>query len=195
MDMSAPPGLEPSQPKDRANHHLTTNSYTGAAPKKTEEGAGEIPHKTNGAPYTDDAKASAITDRQGRDVDEARVIYDKHISSKGEKLTSTEPDESYDERLKHFPESVARRKGRSRQKQDPNDPKLASGRRAGAGWGRSAYEKNCLCYSCELLTFIGSDGHLLMFHSNVDSKHWLFSGIPCAYQSSQPSSWFFVPYQ
>jgi 2-acylglycerol O-acyltransferase 2 len=136
--VGAAPTSEPSQPEERANHHLPPKSYAEAIAEGTDKEAGEAQPEANGTAYPNDVNATVKVNGVRRNVDEDRVIYDKHTSKDGERLTSIKPDESYEEALKHDANSATRQKGRSGKKQDPNDAKLSSGRRAGAGWERSA---------------------------------------------------------
>jgi 2-acylglycerol O-acyltransferase 2 len=144
--VNAPLNPEPSQPQERVTQHLPPKSYAEAAVEGTESGARELPSEENGDVPSNDASdtkhpnavnGSAKENGLRHNID-GRVLYDKHISQNGEKLTSIKPDESYEQALKHHADSASKQMGRSGKKQDANDAKLASGRRAGAGWQRSA---------------------------------------------------------
>jgi 2-acylglycerol O-acyltransferase 2 len=141
--VSAPLNPEPSQPRERANHHLPPKSYAEATVEGVHNDAGEKPQEANGTASSNDANGSVKVNGVQRNIDEDRVIYDKHISRDGEQLTSIKPNEGYEEALKHDAALAPRHRGRSGKKQDPNDAKLASGRRAGAGWERSAWVPIC----------------------------------------------------
>lgn len=136
--VSAPLNPQPSQPQERADHHLPPKSYAEATVEGTDKHAGALPSEVNGAALPDDVTQSVKVNGLRKNIDEDRVIHDKHSSEKGEKLTSIKPDESYEQKLKHNAEPAPRQKWRSGKKQDSNEAKLASGRRAGAGWERSA---------------------------------------------------------
>jgi hypothetical protein len=145
--VDAPLNPEPSQPQERTSQHLLPNSYAEAAVERTMSDAGEIMPEENGHVPSKEASSStqpnsingsAEGNRPKRNIDDL-VIYDKHISQNGEKLTSIKPDESYEQALKHYADSAPKQRGRSAKKQDANDAQLASGRRAGAGWQRSAW--------------------------------------------------------
>jgi hypothetical protein len=178
-----------SQPQEQANHHLQPKSYAAATAEGTDKDVGELRSEANGAAVLDGVNGSVKVNGSRRNIDEDRVLYDKHTSPKGERLTSIKPDESYEEGLKHDADSAPRRKGRSGKKQDPNDEKLASGRRAGAGWERSAL---VFCSrNSSMLTFAESAGHLLMFRCSVDFRHLWCYGIQCVYQSLRHS---FLPF-
>jgi hypothetical protein len=75
-------------------------------------------------------------------VEGDKVVYEKHVNDKGDHLTSVKPDESYHKTLEHTRQVAPREKKRAEPKQaskkKDNKSQLASGRRAGAGWERSA---------------------------------------------------------
>jgi hypothetical protein len=75
-------------------------------------------------------------------VERDKVVYEKHVNDKGDHLTSVKPDESYHKILEHTRQVAPRekRKAEAKQATKKKDDKtqLASGRRAGAGWERSA---------------------------------------------------------
>lgn len=68
-----------------------------------------------------------------------RLVYENHVSIDGEPLTTVEPNESYDDALRHNIESAPKEKVRKAKRQDPRSPELSSGPRAGVAWERSAY--------------------------------------------------------
>jgi hypothetical protein len=138
---------EPPQPQELADQHLPPKSYAEVAGEGTKNDAGGVPYEANGnvspndvngSAHPNNVNGSAKVNGMRRNIDDDRVLYDEHISQKGEKLTSIKPDEGYEDRLKHVAETAPRQKGRSGKKQDGDDAQLASGRRAGAGWERSA---------------------------------------------------------
>lgn len=135
--VSAPLSSEPSRPQERASQHLPPKSYAEATVEGTDQEAGVL-YNADGTAVSDNADGSSAANGLWHNIDEDRVIYDKHTDKKGQKLTSIKPDESYEKMLRHGAESAPRQKGRSGKKQDLNNSKLASGRRAGAGWERSA---------------------------------------------------------
>jgi hypothetical protein len=137
---------EPSQPQERASQHLPPKLYAEAAVETTKNDDGEIMPRENGDVPSNEAggstqpnavNGSAKGNGLRRNIDDL-VIYDNHTNQHGEKLTSIMPDEKYEQALKHHAGSAPKQKGRSGKKQDANDAQLASGRRAGAGWQRSA---------------------------------------------------------
>ncbi len=136
--VSAPLTAHLSQPQERAHHHLPPKSYAEATVEGINEDVRRTRHEANGTAYLNGVNGSPEIKGLSRNIDEDHVICDKHSSQEEEKLTSIKPDESCEEGLKHDAESAPRQRGRSGKKQDPNHAKLASGRRAGAGWERSA---------------------------------------------------------
>jgi hypothetical protein len=75
-------------------------------------------------------------------VERDKIVYEKHVNDKGDHLTSVKPDESYEKTLEHTRQVAPREKKRAEAKQaakkKDDKSQLASGRRAGAGWERSA---------------------------------------------------------
>jgi 2-acylglycerol O-acyltransferase 2 len=136
--VAEPLNLPSSQPQERTNHPPLPKPHTAAIVEGTDKDVRELRSEACGAAGLSGVNGSVKVNGLRRNIDEDRVLYDKHTSPKGEKLTSIKPDESYEEGLKHDADSAPRQKGRSGKKQDPNGEKLASGRRAGAGWERSA---------------------------------------------------------
>jgi 2-acylglycerol O-acyltransferase 2 len=81
--------------------------------------------------------------RSGKErVEGDKVVYEKHVNDKGDHLTSVKPDESYHKILEHTRQVAPREKKKTETKQatkkKDDKSQLASGRRAGAGWERSA---------------------------------------------------------
>ena len=75
-------------------------------------------------------------------VERDEIVYEKHVNDKGDHLTSVKPDESYEKTLEHTRQVAPREKKKAEAKQaakkKDDKSQLASGRRAGAGWERSA---------------------------------------------------------
>jgi len=144
--VDAPLNPEPSQPQERATQHLPPKSYAEAITEGTKSEAGEIipkedgdvpSNEVSGSTQPNTVNGSAEGNGLRRNTDNL-IIYDKHISQDGEKLTSIMPDERYEQAIKQHAGSAPEQKGGSRKKQDASGAQLASGRRAGAGWQRSA---------------------------------------------------------
>lgn len=131
---------EPADPKERKEHHLPPKSFADAVQKTP---AGDSQPQSPIKSYA--SSATAVDDKEQPDED--RVIFEKHRSASGSGvLTSLKPAEPYEESLKHNGETAPRENGQSKS-QDPPERALASGRKAGAGWQRSAYAFSLtLCY-------------------------------------------------
>jgi hypothetical protein len=75
-------------------------------------------------------------------VEGDEIVYEKHVNDKGDHLTSVKPDESYHKTLEHNRRVAPREKktveAKQAAKKKDDRSQLASGRRAGAGWERSA---------------------------------------------------------
>jgi 2-acylglycerol O-acyltransferase 2 len=155
-----PLSSEPSQPDERAEHNLPPKSYAAAANPDL-----------NGQNYAPDGPAAGFNggaavngsvqpaeangERNKQSLDESKVIYEKHININGEVLTSIKPSEDYEASLKHNRQTTPHEKKQNRptKRQDLTQGELASGRRAGAGWERSAYGYSCVSsHFCPLLT-------------------------------------------
>jgi 2-acylglycerol O-acyltransferase 2 len=109
------------------------------------EGPGDDYGMTNGDTSKSNGTANGSAykhDKKRKDVDEKKVIYEKHVNDNGEVLTSIKPSENYEDSLKHNGETAPREKGHERPAKRQDE--LASGRQAGAGWERSAYVPSIL---------------------------------------------------
>ena len=141
---------EMSQPTERAEHNLPPKSYAEATvqPLQEQQKVNQAFAQTNGHPKESGSSTESNGDgfcpakREEKSLDEDRVIYAKHVDSNGTAIASVRPHPSYEEALKHVQEAVPRlrkKESTTQNKQDTTRPQLASGRRAGAGWERSAY--------------------------------------------------------
>ena len=131
---SAPLNPEPADPKVRQEHSLPHKSFADVVQETRDgESQAQSPSKSYASSTT------AVEDTQ--QLDEDKVAFEKHVNASGTAtLTSVKPDEKYEEALRHNGETAPREKwknGRAK-RQDPPEAPLASGRRAGAGWQRSA---------------------------------------------------------
>lgn len=137
--VSAPFDQQTSLPQERHIHHLMFKSYAEATKDGTEK-LGERPLcGEDGDLQRPNLNGSAMDSGPRQNLDEDRVICDdKPAGQKGEKSTSINLGESYEADLRHDAESALMRQGRPQKRQDVTDSKLASGRRAGAGWQKSA---------------------------------------------------------
>ena len=77
-----------------------------------------------------------------KNADEEKVVYEKHVDDVGNHLTSVKLPQDYDKQLEHDRETAPREKKNTKTtevaKKQNGKSHLASGRRAGAGWERSA---------------------------------------------------------
>ena len=168
--VSAPLNAEPSQPQERADHHLPPTSYAEATVNGSDGGAGDMTFQANDAASLNDVNGSTKVNELKQNIDDGRVLYNKHISHNGEKLTSIKPDETYGDGRKHDTKPTTRPRERIGKKEDADNGKLASGRRAGAGWERSALVLRFRSI-LNMLTSAASVGHLLTFRFNDDFRH------------------------
>lgn len=108
---------------------------------------GSIPGNSNIAEPTsservDEGKAhERRTDGEELDNDN-KVVYEKYVNDGGDHLTSVKPNAGYEKSLEHDRETAPREKEKAKTtqiaKKNGEKSHLASGRRAGAGWERSA---------------------------------------------------------
>ncbi len=141
---------EPSQPEDRAAHDLPPKSYADAVVEPTTSngttnGASSTAspgHTTNGSAHAGLGKG------QLKQLGREKVVYEKHLG-RGDQttLTSIKPSEQFEDSLKHNAQTVRREKKPSRPAKR-QDTQFASGRKAGAGWERSAYANMMPLYHC-----------------------------------------------
>lgn len=122
----------PSQPQERAELDLSPKSYADAFRVGTD---GE----TNSRSAEVAANAESTHEPEGYQLEangvlDKNLVYEKHKPRGGDLLTSMKPNVGHDAKLKQSREMAPRRKEHRR---EPSE--LASGRRAGAGWEKSAY--------------------------------------------------------
>jgi hypothetical protein len=134
---------EPSQPDERAEHNLLPKSYADAAANQGANGTTVEPASDRNGKGTVNGSAhppATKGDKSRRKLDEDKVIFEKHVNNAGEILTSIKPSEQYEESLKHDGQTAPREKKphRPTKRQDLTQDELSSGRKAGAGWERSA---------------------------------------------------------
>lgn len=124
---------EPANPEDRAQQDLPPKSYADAAHEAVN---GDNDYKHSNGHSTPNKEAV-------RNLDENKIVYEKYKDGEGSVLVSVKPDPSYEESLKHNKATAPRSRGSStsenKKLQDAPKPQLQAGRRAGAGWERSAY--------------------------------------------------------
>ncbi|KAL9109254.1 MAG: hypothetical protein Q9227_006009 [Pyrenula ochraceoflavens] len=131
---------EPSKSEERAEHNLPPKSYAAAAqePANTQDiGNSHQPNgTTNGSISGFKEHGYPSPDPSVDSVDGNKLVYEKRGNLNRDSLTSVEPEKDYQNALQHNEET----KPRNRRKKlgEKPSPELASGRRAGAGWERSA---------------------------------------------------------
>ncbi|KAK5090460.1 diacylglycerol O-acyltransferase 1 [Lithohypha guttulata] len=123
---------EPANPEERAQQDLPPKSYADAAHEAVN---GDDDYKHSNGHSTPNKEAVW-------NLDENKIVYEKYKDGEGSVLVSVKPDPSYEENLKHNKATAPRSRGSStsenKKLQDTPKPQLQAGRRAGAGWERSA---------------------------------------------------------
>jgi hypothetical protein len=139
---------ETSQPTERAEHDLPPMSYAAVTMQSLEkqQEANKRPGHTNGHPDKASSTSTASNingfpprQREEKQPSEDQVVYADHVDSNGTSIASVKPGPTYEEALKHNQVAAPRQRKKNTTIQDPAKGQLASGRRAGAGWERSAY--------------------------------------------------------
>lgn len=143
---------EPSDPQERVDHNLPPKSYAAATKESSDQGPGhtggsiersvtpQSDGSTNGKPVGNGSLLSPESSHRKssrRSLDEKKLIYERYATDDGDGLTSVEPENDYQDGLRHNEDTRPRDRSRSRQRGEEG-PQLATGRRAGAGWERSA---------------------------------------------------------
>jgi hypothetical protein len=99
----------------------------------------ESPRIVNGTSIPKRRKGAIKAGVPDHSPDQAAYNHGIQGDWQGERLTRIKSDGAYEKGLKHNELSAPRpKKGVGNQQESRKDPKLASGRRAGAGWERSA---------------------------------------------------------
>lgn len=124
---SRPLNPEPAAPEARAEQNLRPKSYATAATEPAPQSNG-----TNG----DAVKHNGSTATNLNGTDDAKIVYEKYVDEDGDRLTSVRTQKGYEDALRHNKMTAPQGKEDNRKKQDRST--LATGRRAGAGWERSA---------------------------------------------------------
>ena len=131
--VSAPLNAEASLPKERAEHELPPKSYADAVVTSSDDVDGHFHERRLSMSGT--SSTTAVDDRN--QLDEDRVLYEKHNGPNGRNtLTSVRPHDTYESALRHNGDTAPRERKRDNRAR-PQSP-LESGRKAGAGWQRSA---------------------------------------------------------
>lgn len=172
--VSAPLNPEPADPKERAEHYLPAKSFAEAVqnPAPGSNGDDSQNHSPNHTSYASSAATAVDHKERQQQLDEDKIAFENHVSADGQEvLTSVKPDDQYEESLKHDAETAPReqKKERPTQEQNAADHPLASGRKAGAGWQRSAYAP-FTCLRGRADTSAASDGRRSTFPSSADCR-------------------------
>ena len=123
---------EPADPKKRAEQDLPPKSYADSVVQPTRQN-GDAAGLSNGQ------SNGTVMNGEAKKLDEDKLVYEKYTSQDGQtSLTSVKVDDEHHESLVHSEKSAPRDQKKSKKHDAPKE--LASGRRAGAGWERSAYE-------------------------------------------------------
>ena len=142
---------ETSQPQERADQHLPQKSYADAAAipeEQQENGAAASASNTDNVEVHSSETAGNVSGfpPANGSIEKSRlddkVVYEKYTNDRGDHLTSVRPDESYEKGLQHDRE-IAKQANKENVVQPEikaQTSQLRSGRLAGAGWERSAYE-------------------------------------------------------
>ncbi|ETN38818.1 uncharacterized protein HMPREF1541_06857 [Cyphellophora europaea CBS 101466] len=134
--VSKPLNSEPADPQERKKHSLPAKSFADSV-QGTAAGGGESQPHSPIKSYA--SSATAVDDKE--QLDDDKLVYEKHRSSTGtDILTTVKPDDKYEQSLKQNGATTQREKSKNgrTKKQDTTEQALASGRKAGAGWQRSA---------------------------------------------------------
>ena len=136
---------EPSLPEERTDHHLPPKSYAAAVsvPLEEQRSAGNAAPLQNGsAPYAAEVSsdAPAANGHKTPPITENKELYEQHSDRNRHVLTSVKQSADYEVSLKHDQDIAPRKRKQARamKKQDTPSSQLKTGRRAGAGWERSA---------------------------------------------------------
>ncbi|KAL2427339.1 Diacylglycerol O-acyltransferase 2A [Exophiala dermatitidis] len=133
---------KPTEPRDPAELNPLPKSYAAAvtepaAEKTTLNGhTSEKDGLANGS-----VNRKAINGQRKQLDDDGKLVYEKHTDPNGQaRLTSIKPSDHHEESLYHSVATVPReqKSNRPAKRQDIPSGKLSSGRRAGAGWEKSA---------------------------------------------------------
>ncbi|KIX06937.1 uncharacterized protein Z518_04913 [Rhinocladiella mackenziei CBS 650.93] len=134
---------EPSQPQDRLEHNPPPKSDADAVNEPVEvngKNDGLVAAASQNSAANGSAPAPIVNGARKR-LDEEKAIYEKHLCKEGEtSLTGIKLSENLEKNLTHKTRTPPREKkpNKPSKQQDVPDAQLASGRRAGAGWERSA---------------------------------------------------------
>lgn len=149
-DASSQPGT--ANTPTITEHGVPPKSYAAAAKEPLDEvtaapsGRSGKAHTFQSGPLTnghippDESLLSPESFKQTseeRPLDEKKVVYQRFTAGHGDSLTSIEPGKDFQDGLRHNEDTRPRDRSRDRGRQE-DGPQLATGRKAGAGWEKSA---------------------------------------------------------
>ena len=122
----AVPPLHPEQEEDDTVTESLENSSDGPTSPST-----SVSEALNGS--------VSMNGSGGAVVDDDKVVYEDYVDEEGVHLASARQDEEYEKVLRHNEEFAPRHRAKKMgEGKEVEKPQLATGRRAGAGWERSA---------------------------------------------------------
>lgn len=121
---------EPADPQERASQHLPPKSYAASVSQTSEQ---------NG--HADEPPSVVITKSDLQPSHKEKLVNEGYTSQDGrDSLTSLKVGEQHQKSLRHSQRTASPAKHKNHQKRKEAPEELASGRKAGAGWERSAYD-------------------------------------------------------
>ena len=126
-----------SIPKSYANAAVEAPTRLSSDLKQANPATTFDPASTNSAPQKTTPRTKANGTKPKRDGD--KLVFEKYTDGHGTHLTSVRAGDDHEEELKRHKEVAPRRSKATDKKEDSmKQPALATGRRAGAGWEKSA---------------------------------------------------------
>lgn len=125
---------EPADPQKRAEHQPPPKSYADSVVQSPATALnGDAPRPINGSGPNGGVNGDA------KKLDGDKLVYEKYTSQDGKtSLTSVKVDDEHHQSLKHSEKTAPRDSSKKIKKRD-TPKELSSGRKAGAGWEKSAY--------------------------------------------------------
>ena len=182
---------ESSLPEERAERNLVPKSYAEAMNEPNDQNGARVDSVHAGAEKGTVIGSTNVSSMNGHKNKQKfardNVVYDNHINETGEFLTSIKPKDTYEQSLQHNGETGPREKHHELlvKRQD----ELASGRKAGEGWEKSAFVSRS-AIACNLwLTrpYLAYDGHRSTCLYSEEFRRWPSSGTRFPFLCSYPS--------
>lgn len=121
---------EPADPQERASQHLPPKSYADSVGQTSQP---------NG--HANQPPSVVITKSDLQPDHKAKLVNEGYTSQDGrDSLTSLKVGDQHQKSLRHAQRTASPAKHKSHHKRKEAPEELASGRKAGAGWERSAYD-------------------------------------------------------